>query len=227
MSHSYDMIRMHSIHRLKRHRKLDKVTGCWLWVTTDISRDQRRWIRYKGKSYQIHRLVLLLWEGLHIPSNLDVHHACGVKRCFNPNHLEVMSRSAHISFHMKGAVMQRVSKRQQAVLDVLDEEIRELQEKLEKVQPLLDELNRLKRTRATLLNERGTTGKISNGTRLTMEEVIVALREMGGVASPVDLAQRLAVDDNIVRSHLNRHKDSRYQKMADGTWELIGEDDEE
>ena len=29
--------------------------------------------------------------------------------------------------------MQRVSKRQQAVLDVLDEEIRELQEKLEKM----------------------------------------------------------------------------------------------
>jgi len=126
--------------------------------------------------------------------------------------------------------MEKVSKRQQAVLDVLDEEIRELQEKLTKVQPLIDELARLKRTRATLLNERGTTGKISNGTRLTMEEVIVALREMGGEATPNDLAERLAVDDNTVRSHLNRHKNSRYEKNDDGTWALIGEessDDEE
>ena len=120
--------------------------------------------------------------------------------------------------------MEKVSRRQQAVLDVLDEEIRELQEKLTKVQPLIDELNRLKRTRATLLNERGTTGKISNGTRLTMEEVIVALREMGGAATPNDLAERLAVDDNTVRSHLNRHKDSRYAKLSDGQWQLIGED---
>jgi len=125
--------------------------------------------------------------------------------------------------------MQKVSKRQQAILDVLDQEIAELAEKLQKVQPLIDELARLKRTRATLLNERGTTGKISNGTRLTMEDVIHALREMGGSASPNDLAEKLTVDDNIVRSHLNRHKDSRYQKNADGTWELIGEesDDEE
>src|SRR6516162_6492581 len=123
--------------------------------------------------------------------------------------------------------MQRVSKRQQAVLDVLDEEIRELQEKHEKVQPLLDELARLKRTRATLLNERGTTGRIANGTRLTMEEVIVALRDMGGAATPNDLAERLSVDDNVVRSHLNRHKDSRYSKDDDGTWSLIGEVTEE
>ena len=125
--------------------------------------------------------------------------------------------------------MEKVSKRQQAILDVLDVEIEELAEKLKKVQPLIDELARLKRTRATLLNERGTTGKISNGTRLTMEEVIHALREMGGSATPNDLAEKLTVDDNIVRSHLNRHKDSRYQKNPDGTWELIGEegDDEE
>jgi hypothetical protein len=122
--------------------------------------------------------------------------------------------------------MQKVSKRQQAILDVIDEEIRDLSEKLQKVQPLIDELARLKRTRATLLNERGTTGKISNGTRLTMEEVVHALREMGGKATPNDLAEKLSVDDNIVRSHLNRHKDSRYEKNDDGTWELIGAEDD-
>ena len=123
--------------------------------------------------------------------------------------------------------MQRVTRRQQEVLDILDAQIRELQEKLEKVQPYLDELARLKRTRATLLTERGTTGRIANGTRLTMEEVIVALRDMGGAATPNDLAERLSVDDNVVRSHLNRHKDSRYSKDDDGTWSLIGEVTEE
>jgi hypothetical protein len=123
--------------------------------------------------------------------------------------------------------MEKISKRQQSVLDVLDQEIEELADKLKKVQPLIDELARLKRTRATLLNERGTTGKISNGTRLTMEEVVHALREMGGSATPNDLAERLTVDDNIVRSHLNRHKDSRYEKLADGQWRLMGENNDE
>ena len=117
--------------------------------------------------------------------------------------------------------MQKVSKRQQAILDVLDQEIAELAEKLQKVQPLIDELARLKRTRATLLNERGTTGGIRNTTRLTMEEVIHAMGDESW--TPNDLATRLSVDVNTVRSHLNRYKDERYAKNGDNTWRLIGE----
>jgi DNA-binding NarL/FixJ family response regulator len=119
--------------------------------------------------------------------------------------------------------MQKVSIPQQAVLDVLDEQIKKKEKMLAKVQPHIDELNRLKRTRATLLNERGTTGSIGSGTRLTMEEVIVAMREAGGSATPTAIAERLSVDVNTVRSHLNRHKDSRYTKDGD-EWTLIGED---
>lgn len=124
--------------------------------------------------------------------------------------------------------MEKLSKRKTAILDVLDEEIADLEEKLVKVQPLIDELNQLKRTRATLLSERSVTGGIRSGTRLTMEQVIQAFRENeNDPMTPNDLSDKLGVDVTVVRSHLNRHADTRYRKNGDGNWSLIGEGEDE
>jgi hypothetical protein len=122
--------------------------------------------------------------------------------------------------------MEKVTKRQSAVLEVLDEQIEELEEKLKKAQPLIDELTRLKRTRATLLSERSVTGSISGRTRLTMEEVIHAFRTNDNdPMTPAELATAIGTDVTVVRSHLNRHADVRYRKNGDGAWHLIGEDE--
>jgi len=121
--------------------------------------------------------------------------------------------------------MQKVSTRQNAVLDVLDVQIQELETKLQKVQPLIDELANLKRARAALLNERGTTGGIRSTTRLTMEEVVHTMGDKSW--TPADLAEALSVDVNTVRSHLNRYKDERYHKNGDNTWRLLGEEPED
>lgn len=110
----------------------------------------------------------------------------------------------------------------------LDREIKELEEELADVQPLLDELAQLRRTRATLLSERSVTGSISSRTRLTMEQVIHAFRENDNdPMTPGELATAIGVDPTVVRSHLNRHADTRYRKNGDGAWTLIGEDEEE
>lgn len=121
--------------------------------------------------------------------------------------------------------MQKVSKTQQKVLQAIDEEIERLERILAKAQPYIDELNRLKKTRGTLLNERTTTGGINGKARLTMNEVIHAFRELGGNASSQAVADKLSVDVTVVRSHLNRHKDERYERESDGTWSLIGKED--
>jgi len=122
--------------------------------------------------------------------------------------------------------MEKITERKNRILEAIDEEIAELEEKLAKVQPLIDELNQLKRTRATLLSERTTTGSIGARTRLNMESVIHALRENDNEPmSAVDIAQAIGVDPTVVRSHLNRYKDQRYEKDGEG-WTLIGEDDE-
>jgi response regulator of citrate/malate metabolism len=123
--------------------------------------------------------------------------------------------------------MEKLSKRKEAILAVLDEEIGELEEKLRKVQPLIDELNQLRKTRSTLLSERTTTGSVGSA-KLTMESVIHAMRSSdNGSMSTVELAEKLGVSDTVVRSHLNRHADVRYRKDDEGNWALIGEGDEE
>jgi hypothetical protein len=120
--------------------------------------------------------------------------------------------------------MEKVTRRRQTVLDVLDEQIEELEQKLIKVQPLIDELATLRRTRATLLDERRPTGGGGNrrGTILSLEQVVHFL-DANGPSTPIEIATALGVNDNMVRSHLNRYLDQRYAKNGEGKWRLIGE----
>lgn len=120
--------------------------------------------------------------------------------------------------------MEKVSSRKQTILDVIDEQIETLEAKLRKAQPFIDELHQLRRTRATLLSEKSVTGNVRNGTRLTMESVIQAFRELNEAASVGDLAEKLGVTETVIRSHLNRYRDERYRTTARGWWELIGND---
>ena len=118
--------------------------------------------------------------------------------------------------------MDKVTRRKQTVLDVLDEQIADLEERLAKAQPLIDELASLKRTRATLLDERSpTSGGTRRGTMLTLETMVHDLDEHGA-SSVQEISDRLGVSPTVVRSHLNRYLDQRYTKNGDGRWRLIG-----
>lgn len=123
--------------------------------------------------------------------------------------------------------MEKLTKRQEAVLDVLQEQIEELEEKLKRVQPLIDELNKLKSARRALLSERGTTsGGGGNGrVKLSMEEVVHYLQENPG-STPQEISEALSVDGHIVRSHLSRGKGTRYD-LRDGKWYLTEDSDED
>lgn len=123
--------------------------------------------------------------------------------------------------------MDKISRRQSAVLEVLDEQIEGLEQKLEKVQPLINELNRLRQTRRVLLAEKGTTGGGGrSGTVLTQEQVIHYLRE-NGPSQPITIAQALGVKETTMRSHLNRNRDTTYERNGDGNWDYLGMDEDE
>jgi predicted HTH transcriptional regulator len=123
--------------------------------------------------------------------------------------------------------MEQVTKRKQIVLDALDEQIHDLEERLKKAQPLIDELATLKRTRATLLDERrATSGGGRANAQLSMETMIHYLRENGSQTAG-EIAEGLSLNENLIRSHLNRYRDQRYAKNGDGKWRLIGEDAED
>lgn len=120
-----------------------------------------------------------------------------------------------------------LSKPEQAVLDVLDEEIGKLEEALKKVQPHIDRLNKLKQTRRVLLNESGQTGGGGrSGVSLTQEEVILVLKD--GPKTPAEIAEVLGHNNaTVVRSHLHRGKDTRYKQVGSGKWALTEDDAEE
>ncbi len=119
--------------------------------------------------------------------------------------------------------MQKLTQRKQNILDVLNEEIEELEEKLAKAQPLIDELAQLKKTRATLLSERSATGAVGGRTQLTMEMVVHVFNGHEEL-SVNDLANATGVSTTVVRSHLYRYRDQRYEQTTDGDWRLIGEE---
>lgn len=123
-------------------------------------------------------------------------------------------------------LMEKISTRKRGILDALDEAIADLEKKLAKAQPLFDELGQLKKTRATLLNERTTTGGINSKTQLTMEMVIQFFRDRDNKwAQPQELADALSVPSGTVRSHFARGKETRYEYDANQGWRLYGEPD--
>jgi DNA-binding transcriptional ArsR family regulator len=60
-----------------------------------------------------------------------------------------------------------------------------------------------------------------------MEQVVHAMRENGDEMTAGQIAEAIGADQTVVRSHLNRHKDTRYRKVNGNEWALIGEDDED
>jgi hypothetical protein len=65
---------------------------CWLW-TTDISTEGygRMKDAKRGKRVLAHRLAYELFKGP-IPEGLDLDHLCRNRHCFNPEHLEPVTR---------------------------------------------------------------------------------------------------------------------------------------
>jgi hypothetical protein len=62
-------------------------TPCWRWLWS-INSSGYGTLTYQGISYLAHRAAWLCWQGP-IPPNLVVMHLCNVRRCLNPEHLQL------------------------------------------------------------------------------------------------------------------------------------------
>lgn len=50
------------------------------------------------KTQKAHRLAYLVLVG-DIPEGADLHHLCENKKCINPDHVELLTRSEHVRLH--------------------------------------------------------------------------------------------------------------------------------
>ena len=87
--------RIHPLGERLIEKRIISTSGCWLWdgatmkngyaSTTTGRRNHREYV---------HRIAYKLWVGL-IPDGLEIDHLCRQRNCFNPKHLEAVTRSVN------------------------------------------------------------------------------------------------------------------------------------
>lgn len=78
-------------------QKVDKrgPNGCWLW-TSPLSFWGYGTCHWSGRPARVHRLTYEMFVGP-IPEGYHVDHMCNVRHCVNPDHLQALSASEHMS----------------------------------------------------------------------------------------------------------------------------------
>lgn len=77
---------------------VSKTRHCWIWTGGIDAGYGLFWL--SGGYVRAHRYAYELCVGP-IPDGHDVHHRCQNKLCVNPQHLETLTRSAHVAGHWR------------------------------------------------------------------------------------------------------------------------------
>lgn len=84
--------------RLKWNKKLQ--SHCWCWTGAKSPEGYGMIRNEHSQMEQAHRVAYRIWNGLIIGRN-DIHHKCENLICFNPAHLEQLTRSQHKLEHSR------------------------------------------------------------------------------------------------------------------------------
>lgn len=103
----------------------------------------------------------------------------------------------------------------------INEGIDKLQAKMEAYEVLRVRRDRLTAARRALLGA-GNKLTAAGGTRVTQEEVYIALSKFEHGATVAELVEAVAgSNDGQIRGHLNRAKGGRFELTSDGKWVCI------
>jgi hypothetical protein len=105
------------------------------------------------------------------------------------------------------------------LVESINKRLRAIDKKLEPFQGLIEQKRRLEGSRRVLLAERAATAN-GGGKGLSQEEVVQWMTQNRGTVHTVyQIAQGLSTTESVVRGHLNRGKDERFEK-DNNQWEL-------
>lgn len=105
---------------IDQHTVRDSQSGCWEWPAAKrypVSVALRT--RVPGATTSlVHRLAYMVYIGP-IPTGQVVHHACGLSRCVNPAHLQLVTHAANLAeMHARRAFIARISELEDALRSV-------------------------------------------------------------------------------------------------------------
>lgn len=93
--------------RLLRRRSIDPQTKCWNWVGGLVA--GYGMLTINGSGSLVHRVAYALWVGP-IPPSETVHHRCGNRLCFNPEHLQLATHRENVGeMFARGAYERRIN----------------------------------------------------------------------------------------------------------------------
>ncbi len=86
---------MHKNIQDKIEKRIDKSGECWVWIGYIHKKDGYGRYRLPNMKWDktAHRVVYELYNDIEIDSDMTIDHLCLNKKCVNPKHLEVVSRS--------------------------------------------------------------------------------------------------------------------------------------
>lgn len=70
-----------------------QINGCWLWTGATVSCGYGQ-INRGGRKQMAHRYMYIKLRG-EIPGNLECDHLCWVRRCVNPNHIDLVDHKTN------------------------------------------------------------------------------------------------------------------------------------
>lgn len=89
--------------RFEKKTKIDKETGCYLWIgsisgVSKTSSGGYGVTSFKNKNITIHRLAAHLFLNFDLNSNLQINHkiGCNNRNCWNPEHLYIGTQEDNI-----------------------------------------------------------------------------------------------------------------------------------
>ena len=92
------LLNENQLKRFHRHFTVDETTECWVWMKGKRRGSGFGYFNLNYKRHSAHRIAYEHWVGP-IPKGMLVHHRCFNKACVNPDHLELMTPSDHVTFH--------------------------------------------------------------------------------------------------------------------------------
>ena len=98
--------------------KFNEETWCWDWVSSLNSGGYGQF-SFQNKTYKSHRMSYMLFKG-YISEDKEIDHLCHNRKCCNPEHLRLVSRSENLSNRNMKKSGYSIGKRLGNNADILD-----------------------------------------------------------------------------------------------------------